>query len=56
METFNNCEREYLDTIAELKSKLIASEKVISKQETIITNLNKQLNNVSNKNKVCFNS
>lgn len=56
MEMFNNREREYLDTITDLKLKLMASEKLISKHETVITNLNKRLNNLSNKNQVCINS
>ncbi|XP_025414153.1 lamin-like protein isoform X2 [Sipha flava] len=44
LEKFNNREREYLDTITELKSKLMVSEKLINQQETIITNLNKMSN------------
>lgn len=52
MEMFNNREREYLDTITDLKSKLMTSEKLILKQEIVITNLNKRLNNLSNKNQV----
>jgi len=51
----NNREREYLDTITELKYKLISSDKLIGNQEIIITNLNKRLNNLPNKNKVCVN-
>lgn len=47
----NNRERKYLDTISELKTKLIASEKLIIKQEAIINSLN----NVSNKSQVCIN-
>lgn len=49
MEKLNNREREYLDTISELKTKLMASEKLINKQETIIISLNQQLNNLPNK-------
>jgi len=56
LEKLNNRERENLDTIAELKSKLIASDKLIRNQEIIITNFNKRLNNLQNKNKVCVNS
>jgi len=52
LEKLNNREREYLDTITELKSKLIASDKLIRNQEIIITNLNKRLNNLPIKNKV----
>ncbi|XP_022159990.1 uncharacterized protein LOC111026252 isoform X2 [Myzus persicae] len=52
LEKLNNREREYLDTITELKSKLMASDKLIRNQEVIITNLNKRLKNVPNKNKV----
>lgn len=55
LEMLNNREREYLDTIKELKYKLMASEKLISKQEAIITNLNKKLNTLPNKNQVCIN-
>lgn len=51
----NNREREYLDTIAELKSKLMASEKLISKQESIITNLNNRKINLPSKNQVSIN-
>lgn len=50
----NNREQEYLDTITELKSKLTASEKLISKQEIIIKNLNKKFNNFHNENDVSF--
>lgn len=56
MEIFNNREREYLDIITELKSKLITSEKIISRQETVITNLNEKLSKLSNKNQVCIKS
>ncbi|CAI6349374.1 unnamed protein product [Macrosiphum euphorbiae] len=52
LEKLNNLEREYLDTITELKSKLIASDKLIRNQEIIITSLNKRLNHLPNKNKV----
>jgi len=55
LEMLNNREREYLDTIMELKSKLIASEKLISKQETIIINLNKRLSTSPITNQVCIN-
>lgn len=55
MEILNNREREYLDTITELKTKLMDSEKLISKQEAIIKNLNKRLNNLPNKSEVCIN-
>jgi len=55
LEKLNNREREYLDTITELKSKVIASDKLIRNQEIIITSLNKRLNNLPNKNKVCGN-
>jgi len=55
LEMLNNREREYLDTIMELKSKLIASEKLISKQEAIIINLNKRLITLPIKNRVCIN-
>jgi len=49
----NNREREYLDTITELKSRLIASDKLIRNQDIIITDLNIRLNNLPIKNKVC---
>lgn len=55
MEKLNYREREYLDTIKELKSKLMVSDKLISKQEAIIINLNKSLNNLADKNQVCIN-
>lgn len=55
LEKLNNRERGYLDTITELKTKLLASDKVIRNQEIIITNLNKKLNNLPNKNKVSVN-
>lgn len=55
LELLNNREREYLNTITELKSKLMVSEKLISKQEGIIANLNENLNNLPNKNQVCVN-
>jgi len=51
----NNREREYLDTIMKLKSKLTVSEKLIIKQEATIINLNKKLNSLPNKNQVCIN-
>lgn len=51
----NNREREYLDTITELKSKLITSDKFIRNQEIVITNLNKKLNDLPNKNQVRIN-
>lgn len=51
LEMLNNREREYLDTITELKSKLIASDKLIRNHEIIIANLNKRLNDLPNKNK-----
>lgn len=54
MEILNNREREYLDTITEYKTKLMDSEKLISKQEAIIKNLNKRLNNLPNKIEVCI--
>lgn len=52
LEIMNNREQEYLDTITELKSKLMASEKLINKQEIIITNLNKKFNNLQKENHV----
>ncbi|KAL5244688.1 hypothetical protein ACI65C_012098 [Semiaphis heraclei] len=52
LEKLSNQKREYLDTITELKTKLLASDKVIKNQEIIITNLNKRFNNLPNKNKV----
>lgn len=55
LELLNNREREYLNTITELKSKLMVSEKLISKQEGIIANLNENLNYLPNKNQVCVN-
>lgn len=54
LEMLNNRERAYLDTITELKSKLRVSEKLISKQEAIIINLNTKLNNFSKMNEVCI--
>lgn len=48
----NNREREYLDTISELKSKLMASEKLLSKQECIIANINDGKINLQSKNQV----
>ncbi|XP_060838606.1 uveal autoantigen with coiled-coil domains and ankyrin repeats protein-like isoform X1 [Rhopalosiphum padi] len=51
LEKLNNREREYLDTITALKSKLVISEKLIRDQDIIITDLNKRLNNLPNKNK-----
>lgn len=53
LEMLNNRERKYLDTITELKSRLIASDKLIRNQDIIITDLNKRLNNLPIKNKVC---
>jgi len=55
LEKLNNREREYLDTITALKSKLVISEKLIRDQDIIITDLNKRLNNLPNKNKVSVN-
>lgn len=55
MEMFNNREREYLDTITDLKLKLMTSEKLISKQESVIASLNKKLSNLSNKSQVSIN-
>ncbi|VVC43530.1 Hypothetical protein CINCED_3A001879 [Cinara cedri] len=55
LEMLNNREREYLDTIKDLKSKLIASDKLISKQEAIIINLNKSLNDLAVKNQELMN-
>ncbi|XP_050052941.1 uveal autoantigen with coiled-coil domains and ankyrin repeats protein-like isoform X2 [Aphis gossypii] len=52
LEMLNNRERKYLDTITELKSRLIASDKLIRNQDIIITDLNKRLNNLPIKNKV----
>lgn len=52
LEIMNNREQEYLGTITELKSKLMASEKLINKQEIIITNLNKKFNNLQKENHV----
>lgn len=54
MEKLNNREREYLDIIKELKSKLMVSDKLIRKQEAIIINLNKSLNDLADKNQVCI--
>ncbi|XP_050432088.1 TNF receptor-associated factor family protein DDB_G0272098-like [Adelges cooleyi] len=52
LEILNNREREYLDTIASLKSKLMASEKLVYEQEVTIKELTKQINNVSKNNVV----
>ncbi|XP_025202636.1 uncharacterized protein LOC112599779 isoform X2 [Melanaphis sacchari] len=52
LEILNNREREYLDTITALKSKLIASDKLIRNQDIIIADLNKRLNNLPIQNEV----
>lgn len=54
LEMLNNNEREYLNTITELKAKLTASEKLICKQENIISNLKQRVNNLPNNNQVCI--
>lgn len=55
LEMLNNRERRYLDTIKELKSKLMTSDKLINKQEAIIIKLNTDLNNLADKKQVCIN-
>lgn len=53
LEMLNNHEREYLNTITELKAKVAASENLICKQENIIINLKQRVNNLPNYNQVC---